>query len=92
MVEQGPQCRRCKADLSLLFAVEQQARALREEALQVAAQGRDDEALRIAERAASLHHSTEESQLLALLYLRQRDFARAWQEYQASAGNVGESA
>lgn len=85
-VEQSPQCRRCRADLSMLFAVERQAGAKRDEALRLAAQGRDDEAVRMAQRAAELHRTEETGGLLAALHLRRRDFAAAWAAYQALTG------
>jgi len=87
MVEQGPQCRRCRADLSLLFAVERQAQEAREEAVHLARNGREEEALHLAVRAAALHSTEETQRLLAVLHLRRREFAAAWVAYQSRAGN-----
>jgi hypothetical protein len=86
MVEQHPQCRRCRADLSLLFAVERQAQVAGEEAVRLAGQGRDVEALHLAGRAAALHSTKETQRFLAVLHLRGRDFAAAWAAYQSYAG------
>jgi Flp pilus assembly protein TadD len=75
---QGPQCRRCKADLTLLFRLEaQQARALsRARALFQA--GRFEQALRFAEGADATRRDNQTLELLAVLHLHRGDFARAW--------------
>jgi hypothetical protein len=78
---QGPLCRRCRADLTLLFGLEaQQARLL----LQARAALRTGDALRAEQMAASAaeeHDTSEVRQLLALCRLWRRDFAGAWSAY-----------
>ena len=61
---QGPACRRCKADLSLLFLLEEQARALAE-AGRLLASGRADEADARAEEADWLRSDDESRRLRA---------------------------
>jgi hypothetical protein len=80
-VEQGPNCRRCRADLSLLFTLEAQ----REQALAAAwswlRQGQLRQALTVAEGAEALRAGPDTRQLRAVLYLLTGDFARAWACY-----------
>ena len=82
VVDQGPQCRRCRADLSLLFDVESQARRARAAAMAFALQDRWDDALRMAEGALATHADVELKRLLTVLLLLRRDFAGAYQAYQ----------
>jgi hypothetical protein len=82
-VEDGPQCRRCRADLSLLFALEgQRERALASARRRLAAGGLA-EALAAARAVAALRPGEDVSRLLAVAYLLRRDFARAWHYYTA---------
>ncbi len=82
-VEQGPQCRRCRADLSLLFTLEDQRRAALESAYRRLARGEFDRALSLAEEVNSLRRDEESGRLLALVHLLRRDFAAAWRCYAA---------
>lgn len=84
-VEQGPNCRRCRADLSLLFALEQQRTLALATAYWYAAQGQWRRALAIADGVQALRWDDEAQRLLALGHLLQRDFARAWQCYASLA-------
>ena len=84
-VEQGPQCRRCRADLALLFRLKHQ----RQKAL-AAARGhltRGDlrRALEFVARAHAWRPDDDSRQLLAVLHLLRRDYARAWR---AAASHV----
>lgn len=83
-LEQGPQCRRCKADLSPLFALEDQRRWLLAGASRHAAAGRWAEALAGAEAADALRHGDDAKRLQALCHLARRDFERAWACYVAA--------
>jgi hypothetical protein len=78
-VEAGPQCRRCKADLALLFALE----ARRDSALVAArrslAEGRADVGLALAQRAEQLRRGEDARRLIAVAHLLRRDFAAARQ-------------
>ncbi len=78
---QGPACRRCKADLSLLFALEQQRDGLLTEARSALATGSWAEALGPAAQADALRRDEESLRLLALAALVARDFHLAWQTY-----------
>jgi hypothetical protein len=80
-VEQGPQCRRCRADLALLLSLEaQRARAL-EAARRRAARGQWPEALAVADGVRTLRRGADAYRLLAVGHLIRRDFARAWGHY-----------
>ena len=76
---QGPLCRRCKADLSLLFALEEQRRQALADARRAAAAGDWDSLLRWAERADTLRRDDESKRLLAVAHLLHRHFAEALQ-------------
>ncbi len=81
---QGPSCRRCKADLTMLFALEEQ----RDHLLALAraafvAGGRSQEALAQAAQADSLRRDEESLRLVALGALLCRDFHLAWRTYTA---------
>jgi hypothetical protein len=89
-VTQGPQCRRCRADLSLLFGLERQRGRLLALARHRLAEGRYAEAARLAGEADAVQSDGESRRLLAVARLLGRDFAGAWEAYrrdrQASAG------
>ena len=79
---QGPQCRRCKADLSLLFALEDQRQRTLAEARNGLRRGNWQAALQHAEDADWLRGDDESRRLTALAHLLGRDFAAARQCYQ----------
>jgi hypothetical protein len=81
---EGPQCRRCRADLSLLFAVEDQRRRLLDEAAACAARGDGAETTRAATVAHELRRGADSWRLLAVGRLLGRDFAGAWECYLAA--------
>jgi hypothetical protein len=81
----GPQCRRCKADLGLLWSLEDQRRRELEAARRCLSAGRWPEAVRHVAQAYRLRRDEEASRLLAVAYLLGRDFAEAWRHYQAAA-------
>ncbi len=78
----GPHCRRCRADLALLFALEDQRTRLVIEA-QVAITRADGlAAVRLAEKARELRDDIDVQQILAIGYLLRRDFAAALHVYE----------
>ncbi len=79
---QGPQCRRCKADLSLLFDLEEQRGQALTEARHRLHRGEWSEAARQAETADWLRGDEESKRLAALAHLLDGDFATAWRCYQ----------
>jgi hypothetical protein len=79
---QGPQCRRCKADLSLLFALEDQRRRTLAEARHCLRRGEWQAAVEHAETASWLRDDQDARQLAAVGHLLSRDFAGAWECYQ----------
>jgi hypothetical protein len=82
---QGPQCRRCKADLSLLFALEDQRRLILDAAPRAAARWDWREFLAAAERADALRSDDESRRLLAAARLLHGDFKGALQAAQRVA-------
>jgi len=82
---QGPTCRRCKADLSLLFALEEQRASAISRARQALREGLLDEALDEAERARGLRGGPDVHRLLAVIHLLRRDFEGACKWYRISA-------
>lgn len=80
--EAGPNCRRCKADLSLLFNVEAQRSARLSAARIALAQGQPVLAFHEARRADELRHGADVAKFNAVLALLQKDFSEAWRQYQ----------
>lgn len=80
---QGPQCRRCKADLSLLFALEEQRGRMLAEARHCLRRGEWQAAAEYADTATSLRGDEDSRQLAAVAHLLGRDFAAAWQCYRS---------
>jgi hypothetical protein len=85
-VTQGPQCRRCRADLSLLLELDDQRRRALAEAYRAATAGQWNRALAIAGGVDALRSDGESRRLLAACRLLRRDFAGAWEEYQSPQG------
>ena len=77
----GPACRRCRADLSLLFAVEDERASLFAAARELAAEARHSESLAALERAAQLRRTDDVLRLRAAVLLLARDFAGAFRAY-----------
>jgi hypothetical protein len=75
---QGPQCRRCKADLALLFDLEAVRRIRLDAAREHLARGRWPAAVAAAAEADWLRRDGESQRLLAVARLLDRDFAGAW--------------
>jgi hypothetical protein len=89
VVEQ-PQCRRCRADLSLLFALDEKRQRLLTEASQALLGARPTDAVCHANQANQLRAGADARRLLALGRLFQRDFAAAWRYYQEEKTFSGE--
>jgi hypothetical protein len=79
---QGPQCRRCKADLSLLFALEEQRRRTLASARRCLERNDWEEAAQCAKTADWLRSDEESRRLAAVVHLLGRDFPAAWRCYQ----------
>ncbi|MFN4258351.1 MAG: hypothetical protein ACK4RK_03585 [Gemmataceae bacterium] len=86
--DQGPNCRRCKADLSMLFALEERHHRLLAQAKAEAVRHRWTEALMLASEADDLRRDPEAQRLLALGYLLHRDFESAWRYYQLAKTGI----
>ncbi len=74
-------CRRCKADLHLLFAVASQQRQQLHQARQALRQGQLDRAKQTLIAAASLWRNAETVRLQSLVALLEGDFGKAWVDY-----------
>jgi hypothetical protein len=83
---QGPQCRRCKADLSPLFALEDQRLGTLVEVRRCIRLGAWEEAARLAETADWLRADEESQRLTMVTHLLEGDFAETWQSYQRWRG------
>jgi len=83
-LDSAPQCRRCRADLTLLRRLEEErCRLLAEARSRLVIQSTETTpALDVAERAHRLRPDTESRRLLAISHLLGRDFAKAWHYYQ----------
>jgi hypothetical protein len=81
----GPQCRRCRADLALLFVLEAQRRRVLDQARAAVHRGDGPEAARLAAAAHALRRGEDSRRLLALGRLLQQDFAGAWRCYRDRA-------
>ncbi|HUR53433.1 MAG TPA: hypothetical protein VMZ71_04855 [Gemmataceae bacterium] len=77
----GPNCRRCRADLSLLFQLEEDRAALVAQARELAAQSRYSESLAALDRAAQLRRGDDVQRLRAVALLLSRDYAGALAAY-----------
>lgn len=82
--EQGPACRRCRADLSLLFQLEDQRRQAVAAAYGAFARREWDAMYALAQGAHALRRDEGTARLLALACLLRRDFPAAWQAYRAT--------
>lgn len=86
---QPPQCRRCKADLGLLWTLEDQRDRLLVLVRRYLAAGATRQAVEYAEDADWLRSDEESRRLLAVTHLLDRDFAGAWEYYRAVRGGGG---
>jgi hypothetical protein len=86
MLDLGPQCRRCRADLSLLFTLEDQRRHALAAAYQCFARSDWPGMLALARQVHFLRRDEESARLLACASLLERDFAAAWQIYSLQWG------
>ncbi len=86
---EGAACRRCKADLSLLFRLEQQRAWTMAEIRRLLAAGRMAEAFSQALMAKWMRSDAESERLFALARLLKRDFAGAWRCYRTLGNPPG---
>jgi hypothetical protein len=84
-VEQGPNCRRCRADLSPLFSLEQKRQALLTAASHLIRFGHVREAAALIHKSEEMQRDSSSARLLALCALLSRDFTSAWRLYQREA-------
>jgi hypothetical protein len=84
--DQGPQCRRCRADLELLFAIEEQRGQVLDVAYHCLMAGQPRRAQALVDGARALHDDGEAQRLGALCALMCGDFAAAWRDYQVVTG------
>jgi hypothetical protein len=84
--EQPGACRRCRADLSLLWNLEERRRRCLDAARTYLSQGRSQLALEQIELAVRLRRGKDIDQLAAVAHLLDGNFAEAWRSYQAVQG------
>jgi hypothetical protein len=84
---QPPSCRRCRADLTLLFALEEQRRHAVVAAGACLARGRLGRALDLARGAAALRRGDDAERLLAVIHVLRRDFREAWRLYRGRSAS-----
>ena len=84
MNESGPNCRRCKADLSLLFAIEGQRELFLEIACESVRQSQFAAALSGIDRAEQLRRGEDVTRLRAVVFLLGREFREALAAYHGS--------
>jgi hypothetical protein len=85
----GPACRRCRADLSLLFALDARRAAELAAGRAALAQGDAEAAFSSAKCADGFRHGEDTARLAAAAALLKRDFAAAWKEYQRARSLSG---
>jgi hypothetical protein len=78
---EGPYCRRCRADLGSLFALEEQRRRALDAAYHCLAVGQMRRARALAEGVQALRDDEESRKLAAISALLARDFAMACRVY-----------
>jgi hypothetical protein len=78
---EGPSCRRCRADLSLLWAIDDRRRHCLDAARRLLGQGHGEPALAQIEQAAALRQGADADQLAALAHLLSGNFGEAWRFY-----------
>jgi hypothetical protein len=81
---QGPTCRRCKVDLSSLYALESSRGRLLDTARNLLSRGEWESAADFAGEAHTLRADDESARTLASALLMARDFAGAWELYAAT--------
>jgi hypothetical protein len=80
----GPACRRCKADLGLLFALEDERSALLAEARRLLDGGAWSAAADAAARADGLRRDDDSRRLLTAALLLGRDWEGAWRAFRGA--------
>ena len=83
--EQKPTCRRCRADLSLLWNVEEQRQDCLRAARVCLRMGQNDQALEHIERAKEMRCGADADQLAALTHLLAGRFAEALRFHQIAS-------
>ena len=84
--DEGPQCRRCRADLALMFTLEQQRRQVLNAACHHLITGDVRRARALSEGARALRDDDEARRFGAVSALLCSDFAAAWRAYQELTG------
>ncbi len=83
----GPGCRRCKADLSLLFDMENQRPWLLQQTRWAFQIGRLDDALQYARLAHDIKNDSASFRWLAVLNLLTNRLTEAWNAYESACGH-----
>ena len=86
--DQGPTCRRCKADLTLLFDLEEQRSRALAVALDCVRRGRLREAKLVVMGVEALQAGDDCRRMRAVVHLLEGKFARAWEDYCTMTGQA----
>jgi hypothetical protein len=86
----GPSCRRCRADLTMLFQLEDERAQLDAAARHALRQGAGGQAVALADAMAALRPGPDSSRLRALGFLLQGDFASAYLAYREATADGSE--
>ena len=79
--EQGPNCRRCKSDLGLLFDLESQRQAMLDEVRSCIQRDEFPRALQLLDSASLIRSDAELIQLRAIIHLLLGEFGMAWHQH-----------
>jgi hypothetical protein len=82
----GPSCRRCRADIRILFDLEDQRRCVLDAAYLCLNRGEMHRGRALAEGVRALRDDRKSRRLGAVAALLNRDFAVAWREFHHAAG------
>jgi hypothetical protein len=83
--DQGPQCRRCRAELGLLFALEERCRHVLRAGRRWLVQGQVRRAKVLTAGARALHDGAEARRVDAICALLSGDYESAWRTYRSAA-------
>ncbi len=78
---QGPQCRRCKADLVLLFTLEEQRLRALTKARRYLAEEQWHRAAECAEESERIRTGEDARRIQAVAHLLDRNFSETWRIY-----------
>lgn len=85
----GPTCRRCRADLALLFTLEEKRERVMAQAAACLRRGRLARAQTLAGGADALRSDPASRRMLAVCHLLRRDYPSAFREWPGASSRAG---